>query len=68
MAAHERRTPLTTLRLSLQVGLVCIEKGEPVDPSTLQNALALVDKVAVKISDLLAKPDDDLTNRFQATP
>ena len=68
MAAHELRTPLTTLRLSLQVGLGRLEKGEPVDPSTLQKALALVDKLAAKISDLLAKPDDHLTNPPRATP
>ena len=68
MAAHELRTPLTTLRLSLQVGLGRLEKGEPVDPSTLQKALALVDKLAAKISDLLAKPDEHLTTPPQATP
>jgi len=68
MAAHELRTPLTTLRLSLQVGLGRLEKGEPVDPSTLRKALALVDKLAAKISDLLSKPNDDLTNPPQATP
>jgi len=68
MAAHELRTPLTTLRLSLQVDLGRLEKGEPVDRATLQKALALVDKLAAKISDLLAKPDDDLTHAPQATP
>ena len=68
MAAHELRTPLTTLRLSLQVGLGRLEKGEPVDPSTLQKALGLVDKLAAKISDLFAKPDDDLTKPPQVTP
>jgi signal transduction histidine kinase len=68
MAAHELRTPLTTLRLSLQVGLGRLEKGEPVDPSTLQKALVLVDRLAARINDLLAKPDDDLTNPPQATP
>jgi signal transduction histidine kinase len=68
MAAHELRTPLTTLRLSLQVGLGRLEKGEPVDPSTLQKALALVDKLAAKISELFAKPDDDQTNPPQARP
>lgn len=68
MAAHELRTPLTTLRLSLQVGLGRLEKGEPVDPSTLQKALALVDKLAAKVSELLAKPDDDLTQPPQAMP
>jgi len=68
MAAHELRTPLTTLRLSLQVGLGRLENGEGVDPSTLQKALALVDKLAAKINDLFAKPDDDLTNPPQVTP
>ena len=68
MAAHELRTPLTTLRLSLQVGLGRLEKGDPVDPFTLQKALALVDKLAAKISELFAKPDDELTNPPQARP
>lgn len=54
-AAHELRTPLTTLRLALQVGLGRLEKGDTLEPSSLWKALAQVDKLTVKISELLAE-------------
>ncbi len=58
MAAHELRTPLTTLRLVLQVGIGRLEKGESLEPPTLHKALAQVDKLATRISELLGKSDD----------
>ena len=63
-AAHELRTPLTTLRLALQVALGRLEKGGLVDAAALQKALAQVDKLAAKITEMVSRTDE----AFQATP
>jgi signal transduction histidine kinase len=50
--AHELRSPLTTLRLSLQVSLRKLEQGEPVTAITIQKAIAQVDKLSGLIGEL----------------
>ena len=67
-AAHELRTPLTTLRLSLQVGVGRLEKGDTVDAQMLQKAIAQVDKLAAKISELLANSNDAFRNSPSVNP
>lgn len=52
--AHEFRTPLTTLRLTLQVALGTLNKGETLDASALNKAISHVDKLALKITELLS--------------
>ena len=58
--AHELRTPLTTLRLALQVALGHLEKGGTVESTVLHKAIGLADKLAAKISELVARSDDGL--------
>jgi signal transduction histidine kinase len=50
--AHTIRTPLTTLRLSLQVGVGRLEKGEPITVLTLQKAIDQVDKLTAEVREL----------------
>jgi signal transduction histidine kinase len=50
--AHELRSPLTTLRLALQLGLGRLQKGEAVEPHALQRALAQVDEITAMIGEL----------------
>ena len=63
-AAHELRTPLTTLRLALQVALGHLEKGGLVEAPALHKALAQVDKLAAKITEMVSQTDE----AFQSTP
>jgi signal transduction histidine kinase len=50
--AHALRTPLTTLRLSLQVGVGRVERGEPLTAATLQKSIAQIDKIAAQIAEI----------------
>lgn len=64
--AHELLSPLTTLRLSLQVGRTKVQRGEALELGTLDRALRQVDEVVGLITHLrdaarLARPDIEVT-------
>jgi two-component system, OmpR family, sensor histidine kinase VicK len=52
LVAHELRSPLTTLRLALQLALGRLQRGESVEPRTLQKALVQVDEMCATITEL----------------
>jgi two-component system, OmpR family, sensor histidine kinase VicK len=52
LVAHELRSPLTTLRLALQLALGRLQRGESVEPRMLQKALAQVDEMCATITEL----------------
>ncbi len=54
-AAHDLRTPLTTLRLALQVSLGRLARGDSIEPATLQKALVLIDNLTAKIAELVSQ-------------
>jgi hypothetical protein len=53
--ANECQTPLTTLRLTLQVALGNLRSGEGVEASVLSKGISQVDKLAARISELLSR-------------
>lgn len=50
--SHELLTPLTTVRLALQLGLGRLQRGDCLDPASLQRALSQVDEMVRLISQL----------------
>ncbi|MGE5786611.1 MAG: sensor histidine kinase [Myxococcales bacterium] len=50
--SHELLTPLTTVRLALQLGLGRIQRGDRLEPASLQRALSQVDEIVRLISQL----------------
>ncbi len=66
--AHAIRTPLTTLRLSLQVAVGQLEKGEPVSTAMLQKSIAQVDKLTAQIGELFKNPDSKARPSAQPGP
>ena len=52
LIAHELRSPLTSLRLALQIGLGRVQRGRTIEPTTFEKALAQVDDLAALITAL----------------
>jgi signal transduction histidine kinase len=64
--AHELLSPLTTLRLALQIGRTKVQRGESLEISTLDRALRQVDELVSLITQMreaarLARGDTELT-------
>jgi signal transduction histidine kinase/predicted hydrocarbon binding protein len=55
VAAHELKTPLTSLKGFVQVLLRQLEKGGPADPARLGRALKTIDEQSLKLSRLVAQ-------------
>jgi signal transduction histidine kinase len=55
VAAHELKTPLTSLRLASQTVLRRIEQGSALDPVALQRALRTVDQQTDRLSRLITQ-------------
>jgi signal transduction histidine kinase len=64
VAAHELKTPLTSLRGFAQLLLGQIEEGRAPDPARLQQALSAIDRQSRKLGDLVTQLLD--VSRLQA--
>jgi signal transduction histidine kinase len=53
IAAHELRSPLSALRLALQIGLSRHRRGEALEPALLEKAIAQTDRLDGLISSVL---------------